>query len=85
MRKLNNTGLQHLHYDFVTCTDYWVTLKEEKCKQSAHANVHLMVQVISGLIKSIVVFNCITSATLTDQIIAPHSISHNEEAHICPS
>lgn len=85
LREWNNTGLQHVHRDFVTCTDYWVILKEGKYKQSEHLNVNLMVQVNSGLIKSTVVFNCINSATLTDQIIAPHTISHNEEAHICPS
>lgn len=41
LRKLNSTGLQHVHHDFVTYTDDWVTLKEEKCKQSALGNVHL--------------------------------------------
>lgn len=85
MSKSNNSCLQHVPNDFVICSDYRLIPKEEKCKQIARGNARLMVQVNSGLRESIVVFNCVNSATLTDQIIAPYTISHNEEAHICPS
>lgn len=47
---------------------------QTKC---THGNVQLMIQVNSAHIESIVVFNSINSAMLTDQIIAPHTISHN--------
>lgn len=85
LSKSNHTSLQHVHNGFLLCTYYWRTQKEENCKQNAHGNVQLMVQVNSGLIESIVVFNSINSAMLTDRMIAPYTLSHNEETPICPS